>query len=156
MFDTDAGITILPRCWRHALIPTVVFVIFQSVVVAMLWADPPARSSPFIGPLGELLFGWLMLSMLAGAAAEELVYRALLLRALEGFMSSWLALAIHALVFELVHVFIYGYAFAGGFWFFAGLVYGYAFQRTRSIAVPTLLHATYNIVFYMMLWHPTR
>jgi membrane protease YdiL (CAAX protease family) len=87
-----------------------------------------------------------------GAAAEELVYRALLQRALEGFLKPGLALALQALVFELVHLFVYGYGFANGFWFVAGLVYGYAFAQTRSIAVPTLLHAAHNVIFHALLW----
>jgi membrane protease YdiL (CAAX protease family) len=152
VFDTRSGVTILPQRWRDAAGPVVVFVVLELAIVATQWLDPYSRPSPFVGPLGELLVGWLIVSMLAGAAAEELVYRALLLRALEGFMRPWIALALHALVFAWVHVFVYGYGFAGGYWFGAGLVYGYAFQRTKSVAVPTLIHATHNVLFYTMMW----
>ncbi|MFO7564712.1 MAG: type II CAAX endopeptidase family protein [Enhygromyxa sp.] len=156
VFETDSDITILPRRWRDAVGPSLLFTVFLLVVAAMLTIEPPSRSTPFVGPLGELLVGWLVLSMLAGAAAEELVYRALLLRALEGYMKPWYALGLQALVFELVHLLVYGYEFAHGFWFLAGLIYGHAFQRTRSIAVPTVLHAAYNITFYTLVWYPTR
>lgn len=59
---------------------------------------------------------------------------------------------MHALVFELVHVFVYGYGFRGGTWFVMALVYGYAFQRTRSVAVPALMHATSLILYKVALW----
>jgi len=31
-------------------------------------------------------------------------------------------------------------------------VLGYAFQRTRSLAAPTLLHAVHNILLYSLIW----
>jgi membrane protease YdiL (CAAX protease family) len=91
--------------------------------------------------------------LIAAAAAEEIVYRALLLRALEGYISSSWALVIQAAVFELVHAYVYGYGSVTGLWFIGGLVLGYAFQRTRSLAVPTLLHAAHNFLFFTAVWY---
>lgn len=104
---------------------------------------------------GEVRVAWLAASMLMQAAAEELVYRALLLRALEGYMTSNRALVVQAAVFELVHAFVYGYGLSG-IWFVGGVVLGYAFQRTRSLAVPTLLHAGHNILYFMAIWYFNR
>jgi membrane protease YdiL (CAAX protease family) len=55
-------------------------------------------------------------------------------------------------VFELVHVFVYGYGFRGGTWFVMALIYGYAFQRTRSVAIPVLMHATSLVLYKVSLW----
>ncbi len=67
-------------------------------------------------------------------------------------MNSTRALVVHAALFELVHAFVYGMGFSG-VPFVGGLVLGWAFQRTRSLAVPTLLHATHNIVFFTLVWY---
>jgi membrane protease YdiL (CAAX protease family) len=55
-------------------------------------------------------------------------------------------------VFELVHVFVYGIGFKGGVWFIMALIYGYAFQRTRSLAVPVILHAGTNFLHHSSIW----
>lgn len=55
-------------------------------------------------------------------------------------------------MFELVHAFVYGYGLSG-MWFVGGAILGWAFQNTRSLAVPTLLHATHNIAFFMLVWY---
>lgn len=96
--------------------------------------------------------GWLAAAVLAAALAEEIAYRALLLPALEGLMSPRRALVLHAAVFELAHAFIYGQGFSG-VPFIGGIVLGYAFQRTRSLAVPTLLHAGHNLLFFTAVWY---
>lgn len=164
-FDTGSGVTVLPRRWADVgVLVLVAAVVRESLVVAMLsrtsavtleeWAA--VWTVPFTGPEGELLVGWVVASALASATSEELVHRALLLRALEGYMNRWLALVVHALVFELVHVFVYGYGFSGGIWFVAALIYGYSFQRTRSVAVPVLLHAGSLVVFYSTVWWLAR
>jgi membrane protease YdiL (CAAX protease family) len=67
-------------------------------------------------------------------------------------MGRWSALLMHGLVFELVHIFVYGYGFRGGTWFVMALIYGYAFQRTRSVAIPVLMHATSLVLYKVSLW----
>ncbi|HLT36448.1 MAG TPA: CPBP family intramembrane glutamic endopeptidase, partial [Enhygromyxa sp.] len=76
----------------------------------------------------------------------------LLLRALEGTMGAMRALVVQALAFELAHAMFYGYG-VSGIWFIGGLALGYAFQRTRSLAVPTLLHAAHNSLFFALVWY---
>ena len=65
------------------------------------------------------------------------------------------ALVVHAVVFELVHVYAYGLPFSGGVWFAWGLIYAYAFQATRSIAVPTAMHVAHNLGLAALVWHLT-
>jgi membrane protease YdiL (CAAX protease family) len=159
VFDTHAEVTILPKRWRDLGIPFLVccaaLEVYSAVVV---WLFPAEHLPDIDGHLaaftefGEVRFGWLVAALLAAAVAEELVYRALLLRALEGYMTPTRALVLQAAVFELVHVYAYGYGFSG-VWFVGGVVLGYAFQRTRSIAAPTLLHVAHNILFFTLVWH---
>jgi membrane protease YdiL (CAAX protease family) len=160
-FNTGSGVTLFPACWTDiGALALIAYWIREAVAAGILLQAPPAllteRKTQWIGAYiefdGGLMLGWLTLAALAGALAEEIVYRGLLLRALEGFMGRWSALVMHALVFELVHVFIYGYGFRGGVWFIMALIYGYAFQRTRSLAVPVLMHATSLVLYKVSLW----
>jgi membrane protease YdiL (CAAX protease family) len=160
MFDTHAGVTIWPKRWRDIGWPLVAWCVAQELYVATsIGLRPTQRLQTFESAietftnLGQLQFGWLVASMLAAAAAEEIIYRALLLRALEGYMNRWGALVMQAAVFELVHAYVYGYGEITGIWFIGGMVLGYAFQRTRSLAVPALLHATHNILFFTLVWY---
>jgi membrane protease YdiL (CAAX protease family) len=165
VFDTRAEVTVLPRRWADVGVGVVgVWLAASAVQIAALSQTSTAEiqaiagrwTRSYTGEEGELLLGWLLVSILVSALAEELVYRALLLRALEGYLGRWTALLAHALVFELVHVVVYGYGFRGGAWAIAGVIYGYAFLRTRSLAVPVLLHAGTNLGFYVSVWWLSR
>lgn len=160
VFPTNSGVTVVPRRWADVGLLVIVACVIQELVVIVVLCRAPASvikqlaaaNASYTGPLGELLFGWLVLAALLSATAEELVHRALLLRALEGYMNPWLALVLHAVVFELVHVFVYGLGFSGGTWFVGALILGHAFQRTRSLAVPVLMHAGHDIGVTTLVW----
>lgn len=160
-FDAHSGVTLLPTRWADiGALALIAYGIREVVAAAILLRAPLALLTErklevlrvYIDFDGDLMFGWLIFAALAVALTEEIVYRALLLRALEGFMGRWSALVLHALVFELVHVFIYGLGFRGGVWFIVALIYGYAFQRTRSVAVPVLMHATSLVLYEVSIW----
>jgi membrane protease YdiL (CAAX protease family) len=160
-FDTGSGVTMLPTRWVDVgALVLLAYGVREAVMVGALRRATPVRLTElkqawiraYVDFDGSLLLGWVILAAVAIALAEELVYRALLLRALEGFMSRWSALVMHALVFELAHIFVYGQGFRGGVWFIMALIYGCAFQRTRSIAVPVFLHATSLVLHHSSLW----
>jgi membrane protease YdiL (CAAX protease family) len=160
-FDTGSGVSLFPTRWADiGVVALLIYGLREAVSVAGLMGASPAllaeRKSEYVRAYiefdGGLMFGWLILSALVVALTEEIVFRGLLLRALEGFMGRWSALVMHAFAFELVHVFVYGWGFRGGTWFVMALVYGYAFQRTRSIAVPVLMHATSLVLYKVSLW----
>lgn len=161
VFDTHAGITIWPKRWRDIGAPLAAWcVVLELGSVIVLWRSPAIHRSPavewwfaaFEADPGGVIF-WGALATLAHAAAEEIVYRLLLLRALEGYMSQTLALVIQAALFELVHAYVYGYGFLSGAWFIGGYFFGAAFLRTRSLAAPMLLHAAHNIIFFASVWY---
>jgi membrane protease YdiL (CAAX protease family) len=160
-FDTGSGVTLFPTRWADVgALALTAYGIREAVSVFGLMGASPVllseRKSEYVRAYiefdGGLMLGWLILAALAVALTEEIVYRGLLLRALEGFTGRWTALVMQALVFELVHVFVYGYGFRGGAWFIMALVYGYAFQRTRCVAVPVLMHATSLVLYKVSLW----
>lgn len=159
--DTGSDVTLFPTRWADlGALAVMAFAIREIVAAFILRGAPPERLAErkveviraYLEFDGGLMLGWLIFAALAVAFTEEIVYRGLLLRALEGFMGRWSALVLHALVFELVHVFIYGYGFRGGVWFIFALIYGYAFQRTRSLAVPVLMHTTSLLLYEVSLW----
>jgi membrane protease YdiL (CAAX protease family) len=158
--DTNAAVTVWPKRWRDIGWRLAAWCVgIETYFAACIWSRPAEylltnqRWLATFTDLGDLHFGWLAAAMLAAATAEEIVYRALLLRALEGYMNPTLALIIQAGVFELVHAYVYGYGSITGGWFVGGIVFGRAFQRTRSLAVPTLLHAVHNTLFFTAIWY---
>lgn len=159
-FDTGSGVTLLPRRWADVgWFAGLGFVAQELVRVLTLARQTPAQIDAlasawpgmYADGTGELMLGWLLVGVVATATAEELVHRALLLRALEGYLDRGSALLVHAVVFELTHEFVYGYGFRGGAWFVAALVYGHAFQRTRSLAVPLAMHVGSLLLFHGVL-----
>ena len=159
VFHTGAEVYVRPRRWRNLGLTFALWCVGIELYVAYaVWRRPAeslaiAKHATAFIDSGELQFGWLVLAVLIAAAAEEIVYRGLLLPALEGYVSPNWALVIQAALFELVHAYVYGYGNLTGLWFVAGYVLGYAFQRTRSLAVPTLLHAVHNIWLYSLVWY---
>ena len=158
VFDTHAGVTVLPKRWRLGLPLAAWCVVQEAWIVSTIVLFPAEQRAvsnwwfATFAPGNEYLFGWSFAVLLMHAAAEEIVYRALLLRALEGTMGPTRALVVQALAFELAHAAFYGYG-VSGIWFVGGLALGYAFQRTRSLAVPTLLHAGHNSLFFALVWY---
>jgi membrane protease YdiL (CAAX protease family) len=156
---TEPGVCVGPRRWRSlGGIFALWYVGLELYVLFAVWRWPVeslavAREASAFIELGELRFGWLVLAVLVAAAAEEIVYRVLLLRALEGYMSSSWALVIQAALFELVHAYVYDYGSITGQRFMIAYMLGYAFARTRSLGVPTLLHAAHNMLLYVAVWY---
>lgn len=90
VFDTNAGVAAWPRRWRALGAVFAVWCVGLEVFTAVSIWRAPGEVQEFarfwlstFAESGDLRFGWLVAAMLAAAAAEEIVYRALLLRALE-------------------------------------------------------------------------
>ena len=162
VLDTHAEVTLLPRRWRDlGLVFGIWWVGLELIAIGAAWnptQDDLAQAQWWFtafAPDGTLRIGWACATMLAHATAEEIVYRGLLLRALEGYMKPIRALLVHAVVFELVHAFVYGYGLTGGR-LLPAIMMGVAFQRTRSIGVPTLLHFAHNALLFVVAWYAVR
>jgi membrane protease YdiL (CAAX protease family) len=160
VFDTNAGVTIWPKRWSDIGWQLAVLLVMLECGTAWIVRRNPALHlensagwmSLFTDGHGHIHFDWALVLLLGYPIAEEIVYRALLLRALEGYMRPVAALIVQATVFEAVHVFVYGYGSITGLWFFYGYTFGCVFIRTRSLAAPALVHATHNIVYFASVW----
>jgi len=79
-------------------------------------------------------------AIIVAPIAEELLFRGLLLPALQRWMNRTAAIVLSALFFAAGHIdlFVFLPMLA------LGLVMGYLYDRTRSIAAPLAMHMTYN------------
>ena len=88
--------------------------------------------------------GWIVVLVLVVALGapiiEELVYRGLILQALQSRLNDWLALLISALWFALIH--LQPVQFFGLFAF--ALVLGICFQRTGRLGMSVYAHIAFN------------
>ncbi len=86
------------------------------------------------------------LLLLPGAMAEELLFRGIIFRLIEEWSGTWIALAVSAAIFGLVHA-----ANPGATWIStlaialeAGVLLGAAFVITRNLWLPIGLHFAWN------------
>jgi membrane protease YdiL (CAAX protease family) len=123
-FDTHSGVNMIgPQWWRFGWEPWVCFAVLTAgYIVAPHLLSPESvadKLQTYLSPyyeesIGRLAWGWLLASIAVGALTEDLIFRGLLQRALEGTMREGYANVAQALAFELVHLFVYGLAFSGG------------------------------------------
>ncbi len=156
VFDTHAKVHIAsPGWWKIGWEPWLMFVAISSAQVA--WPHLSNHEPELLRKLAHnalsscydsyygVAWGWLVAVIVAGAVTEELVFRGLLQRALEGYVDPRLAVFLQAAVFHWTHGAIYEHEFVGPH-LFTGIIYGMAFMRTRSLLMPTLLHASSNLL----------
>jgi len=93
------------------------------------------------------VFPWLALAIISGVS-EELIFRGLLFRVVEESLGSWLALAISALIFGLLHLANPNATFWGGIAIAieAGIMLAAAFMYTRRLWLPIGIHFAWNFV----------
>lgn len=153
--DTRADVKMVSRtCWNIGWEPWAVFVGLMATYVVAPHVVPhdaitrvaQTYYSFFYDEYTGVAWGWLIAASVAGALMEELVFRGLLQRALEGYVRGGYALIVQAIVFHLIHVYVYGVSAAGGMHIIAGIMYGMAFMRTRCLLAPLILHAGGNLI----------
>lgn len=88
---------------------------------------------------------WLTLFLMFSALAEELMFRAYLQTMMERYVSPFWAIGLTALCFSLVHGFNPNLSFIALLViFFAGILLGYAYYKTRNIWFVTAMHFSWN------------
>ncbi|WP_172196721.1 CPBP family intramembrane glutamic endopeptidase [Niveibacterium sp. COAC-50] len=124
-------------------VPLVVLIVAASLAAGYVAPDPkwPAFALPFLA--GNLLFT---------CVAEEAFFRGLIQRGLATTIGVAPALAIASLLFGLAHL-------AGGPLYaaiaaFAGLGYGWAYQRSARIEAAILCHFALNAVHFLGFSYP--
>jgi uncharacterized protein len=114
-----------------------------ALVYLALWAAGAASSAGFNGFAG---LGRALGVAIESATGEEILFRGVLFRRLEGALGTTLALALSAIAFALVHV-----GNAGASWIStlaialeSGVLLGIAYAATRSLWLPIGLHFGWN------------
>lgn len=157
-FDTHSGVTFWPRTWKPLLTPAPILMISALLIWKIAIILNPSddrlaaakRNYRMMLTSEGLDWSWYLTFMTAGVVMEELLFRVLLQRAFEGYMSPRRAIFVQAGVFLLAHAYLYGYGL-GISQAFAGLVYGVVFMRTRSLMAPTLVHWLANVTLAAIL-----
>lgn len=85
-------------------------------------------------------FWSLLYTVLLAPVTEELLFRGLTLRILEGSFSFWAANVFQAFYFGVIH----GNLVQGGYAFLAGLILGYLVKRKGTLAAGVLCHFGVN------------
>ena len=80
-------------------------------------------------------------TVLVAPVTEELIFRGLTLRILEGAFPFWAANILQALYFGIIH----GNLVQGGYAFLAGMVLGYLVKRNGTLAAGILCHFGVNL-----------
>lgn len=83
----------------------------------------------------------LVYTVLVAPVTEEMLFRGLTLRILEGAFPFWAANILQALYFGMIH----GNLVQGGYAFLAGMVLGYLVKRKGSLAAGILCHLGVNL-----------
>jgi membrane protease YdiL (CAAX protease family) len=90
---------------------------------------------------------WTVLGMaMVSGVTEEIVFRGLIMRQIEGWLGSWWALAITSAIFGFGHIFNPGATLFAGFAIMmeAGILLGACYLYTRRLWLPIGLHAAWN------------
>ena len=109
------------------------------------WLNLPDVNAALFAEMLSSPWGYVALCLLA-PLAEEVVFRGAILRSLMGSLrSSWVAIALSAILFALVHANPAQMPHA----FLIGLLMGWMYYRTGSILPGVLLHWVNNTVAYV-------
>ena len=89
-------------------------------------------------------------SVLLTPLCEEAIFRALAYTRLRACTSSWVAAVVSSLLFALVHPSVTSAAAA----FIAGMVLAFLYERSASLAVCVIAHASFNALSYFIGFAP--
>lgn len=112
-------------------------------------ADPSEAAEELVARADTafLKFVLFVMVVVVAPAIEELFYRGLLLRSLEKFVGSWLAIIISAALFAIVHFQLL--QLPGLFVF--GLLAGFLAVRTGRLGLAWMFHVGFNLTTYVLL-----
>ena len=150
---------------RHLLRPIIVstitmLILMSPMLVAMITgADPPDEGmrskGPWIGGLPQtVLFVWIIASI-----CEEVFYRGYMMTRIGDWLGQVLGLFSSSFLFGLEHFlsrfFRYGFTFPAALWTgitstIGGLIFGWQFQKTKSIFPSLIAHITQNLFGYVI------
>ncbi len=127
-------------------------------IFAFTLKTPPDNAIPNLITDRFSLILVMLFAVFIGPIFEELVFRGFLFPLLARTFGSTLGIFFTAIPFALLHVSTYGWTWqALLIVFIAGLVFGYARDRTNSTIASTIVHMGYNGLYFGFLaaryWH---
>lgn len=140
------------RMWRVFLAGAAADLALMGIFIAlMLKYYPDYEGSTFITKMwsGNDKWFFVFTSTVMYAACEEIFLRGLVFTYIRKRAGLLKALLVSSLLFSLLHV--------GRLWvglvlvFFDGVIYALAYEKTRSLAVPCLLHGLHNFALRVSL-----
>jgi len=90
-------------------------------------------------------WSWALGAVVLAPLIEEFIYRGLFHRHLRRWLGKWTCIAIGGVVFWLLHWLYFRHVTFPNH-LFAGCLFAWCFERTRSLLAPTLLHAAGNLL----------
>ena len=125
-------------------VPLLVLILISVATVLSLFKIEPAPQPIFTIYLSErrtaVVRGLLLLAVVAGPAAEEIFFRGLLYGWLRGRVGVRAGLAVSAFFFALLHMDAVAFFPILGL----GLLFGWVYERTGSLAAPVAIHIFHN------------
>ncbi len=126
-------------------------VLLANLVSSKLLGLPPRSSNPILRLFSEATVGELLvlagLVILVGPFFEELIFRSWLLGGLTRRWSPWAALLVSSAVFAVFHADLLSTLALTAL----GLVFGWLYLRSGSLAVPILVHSMWNATTFTLL-----
>jgi len=122
------------------------------VALGLAWVEYHIiHPDPLIPDLGIANFITLTIIMVMFVAlVEELVFRAILQTRLQQSMGNWKGLLVASILFGVMHS-GYGLVHEVAFMMVAGLIIGYAYQKTGSLPFVVMVHGMINILLFGLL-----
>lgn len=96
-------------------------------------------------PMGILLYG------VISPAAEELVFRGLVMRRMQRYFSPVIAVVVSAFIFGMYH----GNIVQGIYAFLLGMLMGVCYWHFQKLYIPMVFHACANISVFVITYHRT-
>ena len=102
------------------------------------------------------IFALILLQYFFIAIPEELLFRGVIQHSFEKYMTPLYSLVSSSVIFALAHVNNVSIHHTVPNWsyvlmaLFAGLAYGYVWQRTRKVTVSALVHASLNVIWIIL------
>ncbi|MDJ0521952.1 MAG: CPBP family intramembrane metalloprotease [Planctomycetota bacterium] len=127
--------------WVFCVIVAGLFLLLVVLVRAFGWQwEVELQNVPRL----ERFWPWFLLACIHAPLFEEIIYRGVLHPPLRQALGRWPAILVNALVFWISHWVVFGYVTLPNH-FVAGVVFAWAYDRTRSLLAPTLLHLLGNL-----------
>lgn len=152
-WDRPTGNEIRWAVWGSVGAVALAVVMFLGIDAAGLSLE--TRLEAETADISVLQFLSILAAFVAVAVSEEYLFRGAIQRRLELGLGDWGGLAVASLLFGSIHVFNYegesaALLLAVLTLSLVGAVMGYAYQRTENLAVPVIVHYSYNVTVFVL------